>query len=101
MKKRLFLGAFVLLLATTAFFTNTQNSKTTDISLSDLIAANTANAEAGDKILCSATADCDLVGGDGNVSCNGYDPNYSCYSYPVLGQVKCDNRTHKCVIIEV
>ena len=45
MKKRLFLGAFVLLLATTAFFTNTQNSKITNVSLSDIISANIANAE--------------------------------------------------------
>jgi len=53
----------------------------------------------GDKIICEAQADCDLVAGAGYVKCYGYTPGKKCYSYPALGKVKCDDVEHKCQII--
>jgi hypothetical protein len=53
----------------------------------------------GGNIICEAKADCDLVAGEGYVKCYGYDPNKSCYSYPALGKVKCDDIEHFCQII--
>lgn len=55
--------------------------------------------ESGNKVICEAEVDCDLVAGSGYVKCFGYDPAKRCYSYTALGKVKCDDREHKCVII--
>jgi len=63
------------------------------------ITTNTTTSEGGDKILCEATVACDSVGGDGSVKCYGYDPMYSCSSYPLMGKVECDGVTHRCVLV--
>ena len=77
---------------------NSSNNQASNLTLRD-IEALTALAEEQSQLLCEASVDCDLVGGDGYVKCYGYDPRYSCYTYPALGKVKCDGREHFCKII--
>lgn len=94
------LTLFVGAMAFNLHLNSMNNEKFTDFTLKNIetLAAPPGEEDPG-PIICEATVDCDLVAGDGSVTCYGYDPDHSCISYPALGKVKCDGNEHYCQII--